>query len=85
MKTEDRLCIVAIIVIGAGIILAATGCEPLVDNSEDAAPPVTVVVSNATPGVYVNSGDGSVIVIGNQNETGVAPDMSVDNSTRGEP
>ena len=80
MNTDDRVCIFALTLIAAGLLLAA-GCEPLVENSAPAPTPVTVTITNANPGVYVNSGDGSVIVIGNQNETSVAPDMSVDAHT----
>ncbi len=64
----------------AGLILGA-GCEPMVENS---AAPVTVTITNASPGVYVNTGDGSTITIGDGNQVGIAPDMSTDNSVRSE-
>ncbi len=73
---DDIVAGLALACIIAGLALAA-GCEPLVDNSTDQPAPVTVVVSNASPGVYVHSGDGSTITIGDSNEIGIAPDNSV--------
>jgi hypothetical protein len=79
-RTPDTLVVLAAVaLIGAGLIVAGCGCDPLVDNSTDApAAPVTVVVSNATPGVYVNARDGATITIGDQNQIGINPDGDQD-------
>jgi hypothetical protein len=87
MKSRSQAAGDLVGVIGAAMIVVGisitAGCEPLVQNDPGpATAPTVVTITNATPGVYIVSGDGSVITVGDENEIGIAPDQSTDNSVR---